>query len=148
MSRAEAAIFTNMCMIENERGEILVQDRKNPNWPGITFPGGHVEKGESFHDSVIREVAEETGLHISRPILCGTKQFQTRKNERYVVWFYRTTSFTGTLQASAEGDVFWIDKAALKNYQLAEDFLAMYRVFVEENLSEFFYDQEERVHLF
>lgn len=40
MSRAEAAIFTNMCMIENERGEILVQDRKNPNWPGITFPGG------------------------------------------------------------------------------------------------------------
>ncbi len=23
---------------------MTVQDRVNPDWPGITFPGGHVEK--------------------------------------------------------------------------------------------------------
>ncbi|GIO24085.1 8-oxo-dGTP diphosphatase [Oceanobacillus sp. J11TS1] len=77
MSRSELAIFTNMCMIENEKGQILVQDRQNPNWPGVTFPGGHIEKGESFHDAVVREIEEETGLHIKNPVLCGTKQFQT-----------------------------------------------------------------------
>ena len=27
----------------------------NPNWPGITFPGGHIEPNESFVESVIRE---------------------------------------------------------------------------------------------
>lgn len=87
MSRAEQAIFTNMCMIENEKGQILIQDRQKADWPGVTFPGGHVEKGESFCASVIREVKEETGLVISNPVLCGVKQFQTRHHERYVVFF-------------------------------------------------------------
>ncbi|MFZ1540441.1 MAG: NUDIX domain-containing protein, partial [Enterococcus aquimarinus] len=69
MARSEAAVFTNMCMVYNEQGQILVQDRKKQDWPGITFPGGHVEKGESFVGSVIREVKEETGLTIQSPQL-------------------------------------------------------------------------------
>lgn len=141
MSRAEQAIFTNMCMIENEKGQILIQDRQKADWQGATFPGGHVEKGESFCASVIREVKEETGLVISNPVLCGVKQFQTRDHERYVVFFYRAKA-TGVLQASREGAVFWIEKADLTNY-----FLAMYQVFVDDTLSEFYYDEHEHVHL-
>lgn len=69
MDRSEKVIITNMCMIYNG-GRVLVENRTNPGWPGITFPGGHVEKGESFTDAVIREVYEETGLKISFPRLC------------------------------------------------------------------------------
>ncbi|MDF2822518.1 MAG: mismatch repair protein MutT [Clostridiales bacterium] len=92
MSNSEKAVFTNMCMIYDNDGNILVQDRRNPNWPGIAFPGGHVEKVESFTGSVIREVYEETGLTIKNPVLCGIKQFQTSNNERFVVLFYKTNS--------------------------------------------------------
>ena len=141
MGRSEAAIFTNMCMIENGKGQILVQDRQNKNWPGITFPGGHIEKKESFHDAVVREVEEETGLHIKQPVLCGTKQFQTNQDERYVVLLYKTNSFSGELKSSDEGEVFWIDKAALPEYPLAPDFMEMYKVFVDEKISEFYYNQ-------
>lgn len=141
MGRSEAAIFTNMCMIENGQGQILVQDRQNKNWPGITFPGGHIEKEESFHDAVVREVEEETGLHIKQPVLCGTKQFQTNQDERYVVLLYKTNSFSGELKSSDEGEVFWIDKAALPDYPLAHDFMEMYKVFVDERISEFYYNQ-------
>ena len=142
MSRSELAIFTNMCMISDGKGNILVQDRKNPDWPGLTFPGGHVEPGESFVESVIREIYEETGLTIETPVLCGTKQFQTDENERYVVLFYKASRFSGALRSSDEGEVFWIPRETLPQYNLSVDFLDMVKVFEEENLSEFYYYKE------
>ncbi|MGG5371561.1 MutT/nudix family protein [Enterococcus sp. AZ196] len=47
MTRLLAIELTMMVMIENEMGEVLVQDRKKTDWPGWTFPGGHVEKEET-----------------------------------------------------------------------------------------------------
>jgi len=119
MSRSEKAVFTNMCMITNG-DKILVQDRKNKDWPGVTFPGGHVEENESFVKSVIREVKEETGLSIKNPILCGIKQFQTK-----------------------EGEVFFIPRADLNKYVLAEDFEDMIKVFESGDMSECFYHKSE-----
>ena len=142
MSRSEQAIFTNLCMVYDNAGNILVQDRRDPDWPGLCFPGGHVEPGESFVESVIREVWEETGLTIESPKLCGTKQFQTRKGERYVVFFYKTNLFSGELKSSEEGDVFWISRTDLHNYTLCDDFPEMVRVFEEDDLSEFYYYTE------
>lgn len=105
MSRTEPAVFTNMCMITQE-SRVLVQDRKDPDWPGVTFPGGHVEPGESFAESVVREVWEETDLTIENPRLCGVKQFPLNGGGRYVVLFYRADTFTGTIASSEEGEVF------------------------------------------
>lgn len=142
MDRSEKAIFTNMCMIYDGNGKILVQDRVNSNWPGITFPGGHVNKGESFSQSVIREVDEETGLQIKSPMLCGVKQFQTNEDERYIVLLYKTCQFEGELKSSEEGKVFWIQREDLHHYELANDFEKMLEVFESDTLNEFFYDQQ------
>ena len=139
MPRSEKAIFTNMCMIYDDQGNILVEDRKNPNWPGVTFPGGHVEPGESFVDSVIREVKEETGLDIENPVLCGIKQFQSDDNERYVVLFFKTKNFSGEIKSSDEGEVFWIPRTELENYKLSIDFPDMVKIFERDDLSEFYY---------
>ena len=142
MSRSEQAIFTNLCMVYDGAGNILVQDRADPDWPGLCFPGGHVEPGESFVESVIREVWEETGLTIENPKLCGTKQFQTRRGERYVVLFYKTNRYSGQLKSSDEGEVFWIPRTDLHKYTLCDDFPDMVRVFEEDGLSEFYYYTE------
>jgi len=139
LSKEERAIFTNMCMIYDNEGNILVQDRKAKNWPGITFPGGHVEKGESFVKSVKREVFEETGLIINHPELCGIKQFQTTTDARYVVLLYKTNNYTGKLTSSEEGEVFWIPRQTLLNYELAPDFAEMVEVMESDVISEFFY---------
>ena len=143
MSRAEQAIFTNLCMVYDDAGNILVEDRLDPDWPGLCFPGGHVEPGESFVESVIREVREETGLTIENPTLCGTKQFQTRKGERYVVFFYKANRFSGQLQSSDEGKVFWIPRNTLEQYTLVDDFMDMVKVFEEDSLSEFYYYKQD-----
>ena len=143
MSRAEQVILTNLCMVYDREGNILVQDRKDPDWPGVTFPGGHVEPGESFVEAVIREVREETGLTIENPRLCGTKQFQTEHGERYVVLFYKTDCFSGELRSSEEGEVFWIPRESLEQYRLPADFMDMVRIFESDNLSEFYYYTED-----
>ncbi len=141
MAREERAVFVNMCMIRDGE-KVLVIDRQKPDWPGVTFPGGHVEKGESFVDAVIREVQEETGLTIEDPVLCGTKQFQTDSDARYVVLFYKATHFSGELKSSDEGEVFWIDRKDLSKYPLSMDMEAMVQVMESDRLSEFYYYKE------
>lgn len=142
MSRAEQAIFTNLCMVYDHGGNILVQDRRAQDWPGLCFPGGHVEPGESFVESVIRETYEETGLTIENPILCGTKQFQTDAGERYVVLFYKTNRYSGELKSSEEGEVFWIPRDTLSDYRLSVDFEDMVHIMESDDLSEFYYYTE------
>ena len=144
MTRSESAIFTNMCMIYEGNGNILVQDRKSKDWPGITFPGGHVEKNESFVESVIREVLEETGLTINSPELCGIKQFQDKNGVRYIVLLYKTKHYTGDIQSSEEGEVFWIKREDLLNYPLANDFEEMIKIFESNRLSEFYYFKDDK----
>lgn len=141
MAREERAIFTNMCMITDGNGNVLVQDRLNSDWPGITFPGGHVEPSEAFTASVIREVYEETGLVIENPVLCGTKQFQTRDGARYVVFFYKASKYHGELRSSEEGRVFWIPRSELPNQKLAPDMMEMVRIMESDQLSEFYYQK-------
>lgn len=139
MAREESAIFTTLCMLTDGNGNILVEDRKDPDWPGICFPGGHVEPGESFTEAAVREMREETGLTVLDPRLCGVKQFQTKNNARYVVFFYKATQWTGTIQSSDEGEVFWISKKELSNYRLVDDFEDMIKVMEDDTLNEFYY---------
>lgn len=130
-----------MCMVY-DGNNVLVQDRFDPNWGGITFPGGHVEKGESFTDAVIREVKEETGLTIENPIMCGIKSWYTKEGDRYIVLFYKTNKFAGELRSSSEGEVFWVDLTDLQKMKVAKDFGDMLKVFLDDNLSEFYYYEE------
>ena len=139
----ESAIFTVVCMVSDDHGNILLQDRLDPCWPGACFPGGHVEPGESFTEAAIRETREETGLTLLNPRLCGVKQFQTKDDARYVVFFYKASRFTGKLTGSEEGDVFWVSRNQLSDYQLVEDFEEMLKVFDNPELNEFYYYVED-----
>lgn len=141
MARIEEVTITNMCMVY-EDNKVLVQEKVDDDYCGITFPGGHVEKGEAFTDAVIREVFEETGLKISAPKLCGIKDWFRDDGSRYMVLFYKTDKFQGELKASEEGEVYWLDLEEMKNLQLAKGMDKMLEVFLKEDISEYFFYKE------
>ena len=136
MDRSERVVLTNMCMVCDGAGNVLVQDRLDPDWPGLAFPGGHVESGESFTESVIREVREETGLTIEAPRLCGLKQFPLEGGGRYIVFLYRADRFSGELTSSREGEVFWMERSRLEDAALPVSFAQTLRVFEDDRLGE------------
>lgn len=145
MRTPESVIFTNMCMIRDDCGNVLVQDRVDPDWSGVTFPGGHVEKGESFTDAVIREVFEETGLTVSKLQMCGIKDWTRDDGVRYVVLLYKTFTYKGKLQSSDEGEVFWASLSSLSDKKLARNMDIMLKVFLDNDISEqFFYKENDK----
>ncbi len=143
MRRTENTIFTNMCMVYDGEGNVLVQNRLNPDWPGIVFPGGHVEAGESFYDAAVREVFEETGLTVSELQMCGIKDWFRDDGTRYVVLLYKTDKFEGELTSSDEGEVMWIPLAKLQDTETPESMKTMLKVFLEDNLSEQFFYKDD-----
>lgn len=146
MAKAELVKLTNMCMVCDGKGNVLVQNRNDPNWPGMTFPGGHVEPGESFVDSVIREVKEETGLTVEDPVLCGIKHFHTMDNTRYVVFLFKARKFSGSLRSSEEGTASWIPIADMDRYTWIPDFQDLLEIFQKDDISElFYYRQDEKL---
>ena len=65
--------------------------RKNPPH-GLAFPGGFVNEGESCEQAAVRELQEETGLHVTL-----TEQFHTySKPNRDPRKHIMTTVFVGT----------------------------------------------------
>ena len=141
MSKTENVELTVLCLIE-DGDRLLLQNRTKKDWHGYALPGGHVERGESFVDAVIREMKEETGLDIAKPELCGVKQFPI-EGGRYVVLLFKTDRFSGKLTSSEEGAVEWVERERLSDLELVIDFMDMLRVFDDDSLTEFQYYYEE-----
>ncbi len=144
MHKRQLVKLTNMCMVYDKE-RILVLDRKSKNWGGITFPGGHVEPNETFLDSVIREVKEETGLTIFEPKLCGVKDWLEEDGSRYIALLYKTNKFEGELQSSYEGEVFWTDINEIFSLNLSQDMDKLLEIFLDDDKSEFLYVEEDGV---
>lgn len=139
METTERVVFTNMCMVSDCCGNVLVQNRADKGWPGLAFPGGPVELGESFTDSVVREVYEETGLCISRLQMCGIKDWMCEDGARYVVLLYRVDAFSGEIASSDEGEVFWTPLHGLEECPPANGICSILPLFCNNALTEQFF---------
>lgn len=131
MSHSLVAEMTTMIMVYNKKtDEVLVIDRLK-KYPGLSFPGGHAEKGESFYECAVREVKEETGLDVSELEPCGMIDWcKTDGSGRYVEFLYKTSVFSGTLcDGTDEGNIFWLPKSELYKRKLSPNFAEYLPVF-------------------
>ena len=135
--KPESVELTVLCLIQ-DGNRVLLQNRIKKDWKGYTFPGGHVEAGESFVDAVIREMKEETGLTVISPKMVGIKQFPI-KDGRYIVLLFKADKFTGEVVSSDEGEMEWVDCDRLDEVNTVEDFHDLLKVINDPELTEFQY---------
>lgn len=140
MGRTHPIELTNMCMLQRKDGRVLVQNRSDPQWGGLTFPGGHVEPGESMVDSVVREMQEETGLTVLHPRLVGTKSWmQKNDGSRYLVLLYTASEYEGELHDSEEGDIQWMTLEEMQSGKMADGMDLYLEVYLRQQFSEIWY---------
>lgn len=149
-------VFTRMCMgslkhkfvllqdgaaaiIVNNEGKILLQKRTDKDTWGL--PGGCQELGESFKDTIIREIKEETNLNVEEKdlelidIVSGQSRRNSYPNGDVVInntAFYLVKKYTGELkwdEESKELKFFNLDDIPEK--QNDPDLIEIYKLYFE-----------------
>jgi 8-oxo-dGTP diphosphatase len=95
-----------------KKDKVLLGKRINSHGDGtLSFPGGHLEYGESIEECVIREVREETDLNISlidsTPFSITNDIFE-QDNKHYVTLYLRGKYFSGEAKVmEPRKSLFW-----------------------------------------
>ncbi len=145
-------VFTRLCMgelkhkfvllqdgaaaiIVNKEGQILMQSRADRDKWGL--PGGCQELGESFKDTIIREVKEETNLDVLESdlelvdIVSGVSRRNNYPNGDVVInntALYCIRNYSGELKWDAESkDMKFFDLDNLPKNQNDSDLIDVYR---------------------
>ena len=116
--------LATVCFIRRD-GKVLLQ-RRAPGrvWAGrLNGPGGKVDPGETPEPAVVREVAEETGVHLAAPTFHGTLDliFGERAVTRLRVFVFVGPMGEGRLRGGREGRLRWYSEERLPFDQLWPD---------------------------
>jgi len=83
-------------LVFNSRGEIFLQKRsmKKDRQPGVwdSSASGHVDSGENYDETAVRELREELGLKINEPLQRLFKIDACAETDAEFVWIYRCES--------------------------------------------------------
>ena len=132
-SSCGAVVFRD---INGEVKYLLIKNRRSAHWG---FPKGHIEQGETLEQTALREVLEETGLHINiiDGFSCVSKYKIRDKIDKMVTIFVGTTSDTSTvIQREEIEDFIWLtyDKAMnLLKFENDKNILESAYNFLNEN---------------
>ena len=108
--------------INDEIRYLIIKNRRSAHW---SFPKGHVERGETDEETAIREVFEETGVHIK--ILPGfavknNYTIQNRVEKTVMIFIGKADSPQTTIQKEEIEDYSWLNyEKALGRFRFAND---------------------------
>ncbi|MBV9160504.1 MAG: NUDIX domain-containing protein [Pseudonocardiales bacterium] len=120
MTGAEQRIRCVGAVVFDDAGRLLLIRRANePGRGRWSVPGGRVEAGETDHQAVIREVAEETGLAVDIACPLGEVQRSAPDGAVLDIHDYSCRVTGGTLRAGDDaGDACWCDAETLPSLPL------------------------------
>lgn len=115
---------TTLCYLARGRDYLMLhrvkktEDENKDKWIGI---GGKFEEGESPEDCLLREVREETGLTLTSWRYRGIVTFVSDEWGTEYMHLFTADAWQGQLRRDCdEGDLEWIDRAALLSLPIWE----------------------------
>jgi 8-oxo-dGTP diphosphatase len=130
---------------------LLHQRVKDPNKGLWVAPGGKLEADESPAECAVREMREESGLHVSELVLRGIMtEVSPRPDYQWITFIFAATRWSGQLApAAGVGEFRWIRTADVFDHAIpATDrifFARVLRVADPPFLLKFTYDAELRI---
>ncbi|MBP9837940.1 MAG: 8-oxo-dGTP diphosphatase [Proteobacteria bacterium] len=117
-------ILATLCYLRKDNKTLFIHKNSNRSsihydkWNGL---GGKLISGETPEQCAIREVKEESGLLIHKLNYKGLLTFPLfdGTNDWYV-FVYTTTSFSGEIRNSAEGELCWVENDKIPELNLWE----------------------------
>lgn len=116
--------LATLCYVKKNNKTLMIHRIKKENdmhegkWNGL---GGKFLPGETPEQCVIREVEEESGLIIEKPVLKGFLTFpKFSKNVDWYVFVYEAYNYSGEIIESDEGHLEWIRDSELTDLNLWE----------------------------
>lgn len=128
----------SVCLLDPLRRRVLLGRRQTPPWDGYwAFPGGSRDGQETALETALRELEEETGIHLeSREPLLETHLVVGGEGGYYLVNLVLGVLHTPVAEASPELDARWFDLAdALQLSPMAAGTRRVLRRLLESNPS-------------
>lgn len=139
-------ILTTLCYIENEDSYLMLhrvkkeKDVNKDKWIGV---GGKFEPDESPEECLLREVSEETGLHLTSFRMRGVLTFSccppaaSRKKEAQewdseYIFLYTADGYEGEIKECSEGTLEWVKKSEIESLNIWEGDKIFFRL-INEN---------------
>ena len=126
-------------------GKVLMGERKGSHGSGeYSFPGGHLEFGESFEECVKRETFEETGLTARSLSQAGTIVFKFKDGTGiHEVHVFRCSDFEGEEKESEEMKPQWfaVDQIPYEDMWPADSYWLPYLIEGKNFKATFIYDR-------
>ena len=110
-------------LVHDDDGRLLVVRRAREPGAGLwSVPGGRVEQGESDDHAVVREVLEETGLHVTVGIRVGTVQRPGPAATIYDIRDYACALAVQTTPVAGDdaAEVRWVSRRDLRELPLVQ----------------------------
>ena len=108
--------------INDEYRYLVIKNKRSAHW---SFPKGHVEKGETDEETAVREVLEESGIHINIvPGFMATSDYliQGRVEKQVNIYVAETTDTNTKIQETEIEDYSWLNfETAIKRLRFEND---------------------------
>jgi 8-oxo-dGTP diphosphatase len=123
--RAAGGLVTRRA--DGDRLEVLVVHR--PRYDDWSLPKGKLHAGERFEDAAVREVREETGVHVALGERAATVRYTDRNGRPKVVryWTMTVTAIDPFVPTEEVDEVRWVpvgDAAGLLTYDADRQLVA------------------------